>query len=400
MENKQDQNDDKTLFQGGTEKETAQNSVNQQHQATPKSGDVYSDKTQVDNSDKTTISTGPERTAQQPKVVPSHQQEPSRAPGPAAQNEESAKISKLKESSKGFSGVQMAGAAAAAGLAGVAVGANFSDEIKEALSQDNAEAAEGAPTNEVTPNAEGVSSVPGATPENLNPSQGSNVTSGTETPDVNPAEMPNSVEMNYTDASGNTFCVSMTDTDGDGVSDITTGDIYFADGTSIQVVQYGDPISPMLNNSMNYASVEEYQSNPEFVSFPEQSDESYYVETEDGFDGSLAGEQEIVELTPDEIMGEEENDITGEVEVTEVSTDSFTEVEGEIFGEVETDAISIADNSEFEAVDWENFETEQESYVSNDDYSQELAATDFESYEMPDSYLIGDGDDFALVDFL
>lgn len=399
MENKQDQNDDKTLFQGGTEKENAQNSVNQQQQAAPKSGDVHSDKTQVDNSDKTTISTGPERSAQQPKVVPPQQQEPTRAPGPAAQNEESAKISKLKESSKGFSGAQMAGAAAAAGIAGVAVGANFSDEIKEALSQDNAETAEVSPTNEATPNAEGESPSSNVPSENLNPTQASNVTSGTETPGVNQAEIPDSVEINYTDASGNTYCVSMTDMDGDGVSDITTGDIIFADGSSIQVVQYGDPISPALNDSMNYAGIEDYQSNPEFVSFPEQSDEPYYVETEDGFDGSLAGDQEIVELTPDEIMEDVENDISGEVEVTEVSTDTFTEVEGEIFGEVETDAISIADTNEFETVDWENFESEQESYVSNDDYNEELAATDFESYEMPDSYLMGD-DDFGIADFL
>lgn len=341
--------------------------------------------------DKTRISSTPET---EPR--PANARSSSTPTSTAVDNQKPYKPSDIK---KGFSGGELAAGMAGAGVAGVAIGATFGEDIKDALSDLKSTLGIDEPAH---PIVDGEANV----------------------------ENPSFLSVAYTEADGTTYCVSMTDFDNDGSIDVTTGDIYFADGTSVEVVQRGDELSPLFMSGIDFAQSHDFTQSSTFIDLNSASFDSeiYHIQPGDtlseiALDANSTVE-EIMDANPqihdpnliyagDELLLHSDsidipvgtNSSWEEGDRVETNDDllpnsvSGTEANFDM-GSGPDDYASTHDSQQFEQVNWDDFGGDAHTSSPEHDYSNLLGSTDFDSYHLPDSYTYDPSGDLGFSDFL
>lgn len=155
----------------------------------------------------------------------------------------------VNKSPEGISGGTFAAGVAGAAVAGTALGATYSEQIKNVLNGDGY----GAPDS---PEAD-LNSVK---PDNLveAPSNAQFASFGNNTENQN-LHGSSTFEMSKTDYQGNVYNVTMSDFDGDGKFDLATEEIQLVNGTSISYTATGDQINSTFLDDFNSISMEQPQ---------------------------------------------------------------------------------------------------------------------------------------------
>jgi LysM repeat protein len=392
------------------------------------------DKTQLsnsessDNNEKTVVmSSGQKPENSEPKAPEKGpESDPDKVKVDASQNNSNSKSSEdFIKDSKSKSSVSPAivagvGAAIVSGVAGVALGATYSEEIKEVVGNPF-EADETLPSEEV-PLAEASSTVE---------SDAVQLESVNIEGDVNLAGM-SSLEISGTDQEGNVYSVSFLDIDGDGESDIQTAEFQTVDGLTITYTEFGNFLDSSFTNDLLLADNTDYVDCG-YCGFQEVSMmDSYLYEIQPGDTLSeLAAAnntsvEHLMELNPHisdpnliyaghnliipegnsfeypqnsesiTFIAEEidtyqsgEFSVEGPVEMISEGIDDSMFVEEDYFIPEEQTETPTGD---FEAIDWESF---YDNPVSNP-YTTELDGMDFEAMETPQSYY---ETDYGMSDF-
>ncbi len=297
---------------------------------------------------------------------------------------------------KGFSGGAMAAGIAGAGIAGAALGTVYSEEIKDAVSG----VADSLTSGEAEADTDS-----GSTSGNW-----ANLTSFvTETTEPGDTSDNNSaVELEYADNGGNVYNVSFIDSDGNGIFDEQSGSIDFADGSSLSIIQSGENLPSLFTSGLDYAAPQDYAQHSGAFMFAAENNETHIYEIQAGdtlseiaLDHNTSIEH-ILELNPDIsnpdlIYAGDQIEIPTNDNITnpyETSSEAITygmgenginEQTGNDVASFEGDEGSLSQTGEFDQVDWASFSDEGVS-PDQSDYSDQLANTDFDSFEIPDSY--------------
>jgi LysM repeat protein len=328
-----------------------------------------------------------------------------------------------KSDNKVSTGLFAAGVAGAA-IGGVALGANFSDEIKEVFAVDSfdapdspeSEAQEVIPEQETQVNeqAMGIGSDPIQTAFHGGV--------GLENPEASLGqEQASSFEISSTDESGNIYNVSFVDLDGDGKIDSQSGSIQLVDGTSVSFTETGENLSSLFNAKPEIASLQDYQGQPEFINLfspantLDTGSATHVYEIQAGDTLSEIAEanhtsiEHLMELNPDitdadEIFAGDDLVIPNNDNISnpyEVSADladmnQNSESNTPVVSESSLAGAEV-NNDEYAQVDWASFSDDAPNN-GNDAYGEELAQTDFDSFETPDSYTDFDSSDYGSTD--
>jgi hypothetical protein len=382
------------------------------------------------NTDKTTINNNADKTEFQSSASSSKKTDANEKEIP----KESKTIPKV-DTQKASTGAFVATAGVAGVAAGVAAGTIFSEVIKNVFNSEAFDAPE-SPEDEIQDVTSSVETDHTANPvEIVNPKSSvetDHVASNVET--VNPTSTietdhaassaadnshASSFETSSTDAQGNTYTVSLVDENSDGHIDIASGEAHMVDGSSVSFTATGDSLDSILNNNASIADLNDFGSNPDFVNLPVQIDElpteidtmSYEIQSGDTLSEIAAAHntriEHLMELNPD--ITDANMIYTGNHLVIPTTDHITNPYEGFNFTQndqspiiVSDDSNSIENSSEpteegnFGTVDWASFNDEP---VSMDDYSNNLAQSDFDSYESPSNYLES-GNDFVSSEFI
>lgn len=286
------------------------------------------------------------------------------------------------------------GAAIASGVAGVALGASYSEEIKEVVGNPFA-ADETLPTEEV-PLAEASPTVEGDAVQVEPVNTEAEVT----------LDSLSSLEISGADQDGNVYSVSFLDIDGDGKSDIQTAEFQTVDGFSISYTEFGDSLDPFFGSDYqladSYAYVEEGFCNVQEVSMMDSF--LYEIQPGDTLSELAAANNtsvaHLMELNPqisdpdliyagNNLILPDGDPFGDSVEMLDEGFDtSFIADEESYF----MDEVAETPTGDFAAIDWESF---YDNPVSNP-YTTELDAMDFEAMETPQSYY---ETDYGMSDF-
>jgi hypothetical protein len=288
---------------------------------------------------------------------------------PPLQDQDDFKAKTMKNK-QAYSGETLAGGMAAAAVAGAALGVAFGDDIKEAYAN-------------ITEGSEN------STDQNVTP-----VSVSSTNEDVGYNHQPHIDSIKYTDTDGTVYSVSLADVDGDGNTDYTSGEIIFVDGSSIGVIQSGNPLSPMFTSGLDYATPQDYTLHIDFVSHLDNISEAnvYHIEAGDTL-SEIALENhtsvdDIMMLNPhienpdviyagdNHILPDDSNNIIQELpyEMTSISDIGSSDKVDDSMADFSTGIHT----QEYHQIEW----------ASNPDQYQELLSnTDFDSYNTPDSYL-------------
>jgi LysM repeat protein len=364
------------------------------------------------NTDKTTINNNADKTEFQ-NTAPSSDK-------PNTVEKEFSKDSKnisKPDTQKSSTGAFVATAGVAGAAAGVAAGAIFSEDIKNAFSTETFNAPE-SPEDEIQDVTSSVETDHVASNvETVNPKS----TIETDHAAISAAgnSHASSFEASSTDAQGNSYTVSLVDENSDGYIDIASGEAHMVDGSSVSFTATGDSLDSILNNDASIADLNDFGSNPDFVNLPPKIDDisfvndtiSYEIQSGDTLSDIAAAHntsiEHLMELNPD--ITDANTIFTGN-ELTIPTTDHISNpYEGFDFPQnnqssfiVLEDAVSTenspgpTEEGNFGTVDWASFNDEP---VSMDDYSNDLAQSDFDSYETPSNYLES-GNDFVTSEFI
>jgi hypothetical protein len=321
-----------------------------------------------------------------------------------------------KKSSSGVSTGAAIGGATAAGVAGVAAGAFFSDEIKAGVDSVKEQFAKlGGDEETITP-GETKPDEPSATagtdaahPDAVN--TGSKTDSVGQSP-ASESEAANSISGTFTDDNGTIYKVELLDNDGDGSFDKQTLDIATVDGDRLHVVSNGgnfgdlfaglsEPAEPQdyiqtggyaINTGFGEASIPDL--NIEDVSIPEPE-----VITEWGDGPEMIDDEnsdamfvvdEVEELAPSSILLSGDDYLVNGTE-----TDFTVPIEDSSF-----DSSASVEAVEFDTVEWAEFDQPIESQT-NEEYDNLLQQTDFnaEDYNFDSGENMTDTD-YGVADFL
>lgn len=207
-------------------------------------------------------------------------------------------------------------------------------------------------------------------------------------------------------AAGAAYNVSLFDFDGWGDDNNSApAQTLFADGTTVEIQEAGDPLSPLFTSGISYAAPQDFAQYADFQ--PADSDSqmthTYHIEAGDTL-SEIALEhnttvERIMELNPqikdaDLIYAGDDLILPGEEEIDLDLPDTELETPAEeVVDLIETEENSTEfESQEFEQVDWAAFESGATS--SSDEYNNLLSNTDFDTYDTPDSYPLdlGGGD--------
>lgn len=436
-------NPEKTTISSDSEKTQFQETTIPKQNVAAPSNNSDMEKTQIQNSQSASSQATNEKSAPQNPVS-------------GTSNPPTNKLEELKGKStdnKVSTGLFAAGVAGAA-IGGTAFGAGFSDEIKEAFAAETVNAPESPESDpqEVTPQQGTSVNGEGQTNDSHPMNTSFDGGQGTENPNASiPQDQSSSFEISSTDANGNVYNVSFVDIDGDGDIDSQSGNIHFVDGTSVSFTQNGDNISPLFNGRPEFASIQDYHAEPDFTNlvYPanalgtDSSTHVYEIQAGDTLseiaESNHTSIENLLELNPDItdpnliyagdnlVIPDNDNisnpyevasdlgDVAQPAETTEaivsdysdyttVPDDSLTEtVEAIELDDSDYQAISDdplmeqVDGGDFEQVDWASFSDDAPS-VDNEVYGEELAQTDFDSYETPDSYTDYGSNDYGIND--
>jgi LysM repeat protein len=376
----------------------------------------------ADNSEKTVVMSSNQNQAKQKPADQEKTQinEPSKDPkidNNSDAQQDSAKSAKdfvadLKDKKSISPGMAAAGAALS-GVAGVALGASFSEEIKAAfalpISEEEANSTEDVPVAEETNSsengsvAEGTNSVVGVPVSDEAPVEGMSDSSVDELPPLPEMEpdVSHRVEFSATDAEGNVISVSFLDIDGDGQIENQTMEFQLVDGTSIYFSESGNSLEPFFSEDFQLASANDYVS----AGFCSVTDVSmmdsflYPIQPGDTLSEIAAANNtsiaHLLELNPQisdpnvilaghNLIVPEGDDISNPYENWDQGYESPLVADGSYF----VDEIEESSTGEFETIDWQSY---YESPVENP-YNSELAQMDFETMETPQSYYETDYD--------
>lgn len=297
---------------------------------------------------------------------------------------------------KSVSSSMAAGGAAVSGVAGVALGVGFSEEIKGVFAKSITEEEMGI-IGEV-PIAEAVS----LEEEIIPPME-------VEPPIELEIDESSKIEFSYEDAQGNIFSVSFIDIDGDGQIDNQTLKFELVDGTSISYSESGNALEPLFSGDFQLAEYTDYISagycSPAQVGMMDSY--LYQIQPGDTLSEIAAANNtsiaNIMELNPQisdpnmifaghNLIIPEGDNIGNPYENWGQVFDSQLLAEESYFIEEN----EIAQSGEFASIDWESY---YDSPVQNP-YSVELAGIDFETMETPQSYYETDFDmgDYGMDD--
>ena len=243
-------NEDKTIFQSGSVQGAPKSDMPRSSAVHPSPPEDY---TQVDR--KTNLATDP-RQAQTPPVQPNEQTSTSNS----KTEELKASLNKPKKSGGVSTGAAIGGAAAA-GVAGVAFGTGYSEQIKDGianlgqLGSESTEAQAGG-TSEQDPET-GASPTAGIQTDEVIPTAGgSHSATGTD---------DDYIAVNYTDHSGNAYGIYVSDLNQDGKMDYVETDITSVDGSNIHITASGQGLINMLQEGMSMALPEDYIDQGGFI---------------------------------------------------------------------------------------------------------------------------------------
>ena len=354
-----------------------------------------------DNSDKTVVSNDSDKTQIQSSTTISSEniEKPVQESQNSSEVVSSNNIENLKNMNKqsGTSKAAVAAGVVGASVAGAALGAIYSDEIKDAFPVEGFDAPE-------SPEAEAKT----ATPENpINQVGNASIVDNSHQA-INGANAPvdhsSTYEMSATDADGNTYSVSLVDNDSDGKTDSQTANIHFVDGSSISYTETGDNLNPLFTDNTGIASIEDFASIPDFVQDDNSATHMYEVQAGDTLSQIAAGNDtsiaNIIELNPeisdpDVIYAQQNIEIPNNDNISNpyeggvgLGNDSVEYVEESIA--YNDDSIGVVDEAStpdgnYEDVDWNSFE-EDPVVPDNSDYDSALSQTDFDDYGSTDSY--------------
>lgn len=299
---------------------------------------------------------------------------------------------KDSKSNKSVTPIVVAGAAAsvASGVAGVALGATYSEEIKEVVGNpfeaDETLTAEEVPLAEASPTVE------------EEPVQVEPVDFGGE---VNLDGM-SSLEISGIDQEGNVYSVSFLDIDGDGQSDIQTAEFQTVDGFTVSYTEYGNSLDSLFTNDLMLAENTDYVDCG-YCGFQEVSMmDSYLYEIQPGDTlseiaaANNTSVEHLMELNPHisdpDLIYAGHNLIVPDGDSFEYPQNSESTM---FIAEEESyfmDEVAEAPTGDFESIDWESF---YDNPVSNP-YTSELEGMDFEAMETPQSY---NEMDYGMEDF-
>jgi LysM repeat protein len=332
------------------------------------------------------------------------------SPSNSKSSEEFLRDSKSKKSVAPIVAAGVA-AAAATGAAGVALGATYSENIKEVL-------ANPFESDETPPSAEEVPLAEASTTVEENPVQVEPVNAEVE---ANMDGM-SSLEISGTDQEGNVYSVSFLDIDGDGESDIQTAEFQTVDGVTVSYTEFGNSLDSLFTNDLMLADNTDYVDCG-YCGVQEVSMmDSYLYEIQPGDTlseiaaANNTSVEQLMDLNPQisdpDLIYAGNNLIVPDGDAFEYpqnfesttfiaeETDAFqsgefaVEEPMEIFGEGLDDSMFVEEDyfiseeqtetptGEFVAIDWESF---YDNPVSNP-YTEELDGMDFEAMETPQSY--------------
>lgn len=311
------------------------------------------------------------------------------------------------------------GAAAATGAAGVALGATYSEQIKEVVG--NPFEADETPSSEEVPLAE-------ATVTEEDSVEAASVT--TE-PEMTMDGMA-ALEISGMDQEGNVFSVSFLDMDGDGESDIQTAEFQTVDGVTVSYTEFGNSLDSVFTDDLLLAEDTDYVDCG-YCGVQEVSMmDSYLYEIQPGDTlseiaaANNTSVDHLMELNPqisdadliyagnnliipdgDAFVYPENSQsdifIAEEFETTQEG-DFYVEEPIETVDEVLDDSMFVEEDyfvseeqvetptGEFVSIDWESF---YDNPVENP-YTNELDGMDFEAMETPQSY---NETDYGMEDF-
>ena len=355
----------------------------------------------LDNSDKTVVSNDSDKTQIQSSTTISSEniEKPVQESQNSSEVVSSNNIENLKNMNKQSvtSKAAVAAGVLGASVAGAALGAIYSDEIKDAFPVEGFDAPE-------SPEAEAQT----ATPENpINQVGNASIVdkahqaiNGTNAP----VDHSSTYEMSETDADGNTYSVSLVDNDSDGKIDSQTVNIHFVDGSSVTYTETGDNLNPLFTDNTGIASIEDFASIPDFVQDDNSATHMYEVQAGDTLSQIAAGNDtsiaNIIELNPeisdpDVIYAQQDIEIPNNDHISNpyeggvgLGNDSVEYVEESIA--YNDDSIGVVDEAStpdgnYEDVDWNSFEGDP-VVADNSDYDSALSQTDFDDYGSTDSY--------------
>jgi len=358
----------------------------------------FSNSESSDNNEKTVVmSSGQKPENSEPKAPEKGpESDPDKVKVDASQNNSNSKSSEdFIKDSKSKSSVSPAivagvGAAIVSGVAGVALGATYSEEIKEVVgnpfSADETLSAEEVPLAEASPTVE------------VDPVQVEPVDSGEE---VNLDGM-SSLEISGIDQEGNVYSVSFLDIDGDGQSDIQTAEFQTVDGFTVTYTEFGNSLDFVFTNDLMLAENTDYVDCG-YCGFQEVSMmDSYLYEIQPGDTiseiaaANNTSVEHLMDLNPHisdpDLIYAGHNLIVPDGNSFEYPQNSESTM---FIAEEESyfmDEVAEAPTGDFEAIDWESF---YDNPVSNP-YTNELEGMDFEAMETPQSY---NEMDYGMEDF-
>jgi LysM repeat protein len=332
------------------------------------------------NTDKTTINNNSDKTEFQDSASSSDKSN--------ANEKEFSKDSKTiskPDTKKASTGVFVAAAGVAGVASGLTAGTIFSEDIKNTFSSETFDAPE-SPEDEIQDVTNSVE-----TDNTINTSDNSQT---------------NSFEASSTDANGNTYTVSLVDTNADGQVDFSSGEAHMVDGSSVSFTATGDALNSIFNNDVSIANTNDYASNPHFVHIPTNISDihvvsdtmSYEIQSGDTLSEIAAAHhtsiEHLMELNPD--ISDPNMIYAGHNIVIPTNDNISNPYEG--FQNYQNNDSSVIASNEggFENMDWASFNDEP---VSMDDYSNVLAQSDFDSFETPSNYLES-GNDFISSEFI
>lgn len=201
------------------------------------------------------------------------------------------------------------------------------------------------------------------------------------------------------------YNVSLLDFDGGDENNTAPAQTLFADGTTVEIEEAGDTLSPLFTSGIAYAAPQDYAQYAEFQPANNDSQiiQTYHIEAGDTL-SEIALQHNttvdrIMELNPqiedaDLIYAGDDLILPGEEDIDL----DLPDAESATPAEEVVDLIELEDNSaelesqEFEQVDWASFEGG--ATTSSDEYNNLLSNTDFDTYDTPDSYPLdmGGGD--------